>query len=78
VIKELDCVALTTDVPGEGLAKGDIGTVVFVYNDGEAFEVEFMTVTGNTISVTTLNANQVRPLAPDDIANARKVALTEA
>ena len=40
-IRELDCVVLTADSPGNGLAAGDIGTVVHVLGGEEAFEVEF-------------------------------------
>ena len=78
MIEELESVVLTADVPEDGLAKGDIGTVVLVIGGGKAYMVEFMTLTGRTLAVATLEANQVRPLAADDIANARKVALAEA
>jgi hypothetical protein len=78
MIQELDCVALTTDVPEYGLAKGDIGTVVLVHKEGEAFEVEFMTLQGETVAVVTLWANQVRPLGPDDMGNARTLAAARA
>jgi len=40
-IKELDVVALLRDLPEAGLCAGQTGTVVFVHNDGEAFEIEF-------------------------------------
>ena len=43
-IKEHDRVVLLKDVTDEGLKAGDVGTVVHVYRHGEAFEVEFMTV----------------------------------
>jgi hypothetical protein len=38
---EHDLVALLDDVPDERLVAGDIGTIVFVHNEGKAFEVEF-------------------------------------
>ncbi len=40
-IKLLDVVALTEDVPKHNLRRGEIGTVVEILSDGEAFEVEF-------------------------------------
>jgi hypothetical protein len=42
MIRELDRVVLTADVSREGLVSGDVGTVVHVYADGKAFEIEFM------------------------------------
>jgi hypothetical protein len=75
MIRELERVVLTADVPNHGLAKGDIGTVVLVIEGGAAYMVEFMTLTGKTVAVATLEANQVRPIAPGEIANARQVAL---
>jgi ABC-type phosphate transport system substrate-binding protein len=40
--------------------------------DGNGFEVEF--IQGETIVVTTLTKDQIRPIASGEIANARKVA----
>lgn len=45
MIKEHDRVVLTTSVRGEGLEPGDVGTVVHMYRDGQAYEVEFVTRT---------------------------------
>ena len=75
MIKELDSVVLTADLPKDGLTAGDIGTVVLVHENGRGFTVEFMTLAGTTIAVVTLLANQVRPIAKDEIAHARSVAL---
>ena len=61
MINEHECVVLTEDLPAEGLKAGDIGTVVHIHEGGAAYEVEFMTLTGETIAVTTLLAAQVRP-----------------
>jgi len=62
MIQELDCVALTEDLPTRGLKKGSIGTAVMVYNKGEAYEVEFMTSNGETIALITLLPSQIRPI----------------
>ena len=43
MIKEHERIVLTTPLPKEGLEPGDVGTVVHVYKDGEAYEVEFFT-----------------------------------
>jgi hypothetical protein len=41
MIEEHDRVVLNPPVPSERLEAGDVGTVVHVYKDGEAYEVEF-------------------------------------
>ena len=77
MIKEHDCVVLATDLPAEGLAAGDIGTVVHIHKGGEGYEVEFMTLDGQTVAVSTLLANQVRPIARREIAHARALVTAE-
>jgi hypothetical protein len=74
MIREHDTVVLVTAVPGEGLLPGDVGTVVHVYRDGQAYEVEFMTLEGKTAAVITLEASQVRPVGQREIAHARELA----
>jgi hypothetical protein len=48
ILKQYDVVALTADLPKENLWSGQVGTVVEVYNDGEAYEVEFVDKDGLT------------------------------
>ena len=55
MIKELDTVVLSRDLPDHGLKRADIGAVVHCYKSGEAFEVEFITGQGETVAVVTLN-----------------------
>ena len=73
-IKEHDCVVLTADLPGEKLEAGDVGTVVHIHNDGEAFEVEFVTLGGQTVAVATVLANQARPVTRTDLSHVRSLA----
>lgn len=73
-IKEHDRVVLTTDLGGEKLAAGDVGTVVHVYREGKAFEVEFVSLDGETVAVVTLEDAQVRPVQRREITHARSVA----
>jgi hypothetical protein len=73
MIKEHDSIVLTVDLAAEGLAAGDIGTVVNVHKGGEGYEVEFMTLDGKTIAVSTLLADQVRPIARREIAHVRSL-----
>ena len=65
--------ALTRDVPSDGLKRGDVGTVVMIH-EGGGYEIEFMTFSGDTIAVVTLEAADLRPLRKREIANARAVA----
>jgi hypothetical protein len=73
MIQEHDCVILTQDLADEGLLAGDIGTVVHIHQPGDAYEVEFMTLAGETLAVTTLLRPQVRPIARRDIAHVREL-----
>jgi hypothetical protein len=72
MIKEHDCVVLEKDRPAEGLKAGDIGTVVHIHQGAAGYEVEFMTLTGQTIAVATLLAEQLRPIARRDVAHVRE------
>jgi len=78
MIHELDSVVLTKDIKNLKLARGDIGTVVLVHNGGEGYEVEFMTLDGVTVAVTTLFPSQIRMIHEMEIANARTVDLPAA
>ena len=53
---------------------GDVGTVVHVYQDGKAFEVEFTALDGHTAAVVTVEASQVRPINSREITHARELA----
>ena len=73
MIKELDRIVLTARVPQEGLEPGDVGTVVHVYSDGKAYEVEFVALDGRTRTVATVEANQVRGVTSRDMTHARVI-----
>ena len=75
MIKELDTVVLAADLPQHGLTNGDIGTAVLVHEEGKGFTVEFITLAGVTVAVVTLAAAQIRPIARDEIAHVRSVAV---
>jgi hypothetical protein len=73
MIKEHDRIVLNTQLPSEGLEPGDVGTVVHVYEDGKAYEVEFVTLDGHTAAVATVEATQVRPVSRRDITHVREL-----
>ena len=75
MIHELDAVVLTRDVDEHGLKRGDVGAVVHCYEDGAAFEVEFVTAEGRTVAVLTLNERDIRPLGERDILHVRELAV---
>jgi hypothetical protein len=56
---ELDIVQLQQAHPECGLPTGAVGTVVLVYQQGEAYEVEFVRPDGSTQAVLTLPAAEV-------------------
>lgn len=74
MISELDVVVLTRDLPEYGLEAGDVGTVVMVHKERAGYEIEFMTLTGETLAVVTLPADAVRSIREREIAHARVVA----
>ena len=73
MIREHERVVLTAPVPKERLEIGDVGTVVHVYSDGKAFEVEFTTLDGRSAAVATVEASGVRPVTSREITHAREM-----
>ena len=51
MVREHAQVVLTEAIPGVGLEAGDVGVVVHVHRNGEAYEVEVLTFDGNSISI---------------------------
>jgi hypothetical protein len=68
-IEELKVVALTIDLPAEGLYRGQVGTVVHVHTP-DTFEVEFVDNDGRTYGLTTLRAEQLLRLHHSPVAAA--------
>ena len=62
MIKELDRVVLADRIDEADLEIGDIGTVVFVYKQQKGYEVEFMTLTGETVAVVSVLPSQIRTI----------------
>lgn len=74
MIKELDTVVLAKDIKEYHLKRGDVGTVVHIYADEAAFEIEFMTGEGKTIAVATLEPQDIRTMRRMDILHVRAYA----
>ena len=81
-IQDHDRVILERSLPDLGLRKGDLGTIVMVHRDAggvhgdtDGFEVEFMTLDGETVGVTTLLPSDVRPIGKWDISHVRQLGV---
>jgi hypothetical protein len=70
--KELDTVVLDRDVPEHGLRRGDLGAVVQVH-DPDGLEVEFVTASGRTQALVTLQESDVRAVGDGDLISVRTV-----
>jgi hypothetical protein len=74
MIKELDTVVLDVDLPEYHLEKGDIGTVVLIHQNHQGYEVEFITLEGETLIVISLFPSQIRTVQKREIPHVRLVA----
>ena len=68
--KQLDTVVLDRDVPESGLRKGDLGAVVHIY-EPDGLEVEFVTASGRTQALVTLQLSDVRGVMDEDLVSVR-------
>ena len=60
MLKELDVVLLTRDIQEHNLKKGSQSAIVNCYEDGQAFEVEFVSETGETWALLTLDRENIQ------------------
>ncbi len=70
--KELQTVVLERDLPEHGLRKGDLGAAVQIY-EPDGIEVEFVSASGKTEALVTLQETDVRPVADTDLIAVRKL-----
>jgi hypothetical protein len=66
----LDVVVLNKDLPDHRLKRGDLGTVVEVY-EPDALAVEFVTASGRTEALLTLGVADVRSVDDTDLVSVR-------
>ena len=71
----LDVVVLTHDLPAHGLRSGDLGAIVEVYGP-DAVGVEFVTASGRTQALITLQPQDLRQAADDDLVSVRPASLS--
>jgi hypothetical protein len=72
MLRERDIAVLVVDLPEFGLKAGDVGTVVVVHG-GDGYEVEFVTLDGETVAVTSLTRAQIRRIARREVPHARAI-----
>ncbi|MFZ0888553.1 MAG: DUF4926 domain-containing protein [Candidatus Binataceae bacterium] len=72
MLREHDTAVLVRDLPDKGLRAGDVGTVVMVHA-ARGYEVEFMTLDGQTVAVISLSSDDIRPIRRGEIAHARHI-----
>ena len=71
MLNEHERIVLLQAIPKEGLEGGDVGTIVHIYKDGQAYEVEFIALDGHTRAVVTVEAEGIRPVSRHDMTHAR-------
>jgi len=69
----LDTVVLDRDLPDHGLKRGDLGTVVEIY-EPDGIEVEFVTASGRTEALLTLRVTDIRHVSDADLISVRQFA----
>ena len=70
---EHDRIVLTSDIGAADLRAGDVGTIVHVYRDRAAFEVEFLALDGHSAAVATVRPSQMRAVGPSDLTHVGEV-----
>ena len=65
-----DVVVLNTDLPAQGLKRGDLGAVVEIYGP-DAIDVEFVAASGRTQALVTLKPSDIREVGDDDLVAVR-------
>ncbi|MEK7517993.1 MAG: DUF4926 domain-containing protein [Patescibacteria group bacterium] len=63
---EFDIVELTHDILEDNLKEGESGTIVDIYRNGKAYEVEFVNPDGTTKALLTLMPEDIRAYTSKD------------
>ena len=71
-IELLNVVALTQEVPEHNLKRGEVGTVVEILSNGEAYEVEFSDDNGQMYKCLSFLASQLRILHHEPIVESKQ------
>jgi hypothetical protein len=75
VIEEHERAVLKRDLPEKGLVAGDVGTVVSVHagegDEPAGYTLEFFSPAGETITLATVTADDVRGTGAREVLHAR-------
>jgi len=66
-------VVIKRPLPSLGLEPGNVGIVVHTYGKGAAYEVEFLSLDGNTIGVSTVEAADLRQASGRAVLHEREL-----
>ncbi len=75
MVKKFDKIILSMNFPEYKLQKGDIGEVIFIYNQGEELETEFRNITGELTAVIRLHPGQFQKINAVQIPRIKKFNL---
>lgn len=70
MIKEHQRVILTNDLTTVGLKACGVETVIHIHRGGEAFEVESLTLHGETAAIAIVDASSIRLVIQCDMTHA--------
>ena len=76
MFEEYEQIVLTADVvgdEGEELKAGDVGAILYIHPNDEAFVVEFISLDGETAVIATVRASQARAVTGTDFTHARTI-----
>ena len=79
MFREHEQIVLTSDIrgdEGEELRAGDVGAIVHIHPEEQAFVVEFMALDGHTVAIATVLPSQARPISSVDIVHTRTMEIT--
>jgi len=79
VFKEHQQIILTAPAIGdeqEELKPGDVGTIIHIHPNQEAFVAEFSSLDGETVAIATILPSQARPVTSSDFTHARTMPAT--
>lgn len=75
MLRKFELVVLAEDVINRKLKAGDVGIIATVLGEAKAYEVEFVTYTGETLAVETLMPHQIRSIRASEIMTARDTSV---
>lgn len=68
-------VTLLEDLPQHAPRKSAVGTMVMVYDRTGGYDVEFCALSQQTVAVTVLGEDQIRPMSGNESSHVRGLAL---